>query len=529
MIPGAEYSPAATDPIIDAGSWKMRFYYDQGPTGIQGPVGNVGACGASGRALGQTYNIGGANGYATDGEPNADGEYALFDDINCTGNIILPGYDWGNARSMKMFVSSADGGADLGVSMGNAYFNEPKHIKLWKRTEPYSNFLTFEIIEDAEQDPVNITQINLNDITVTSYRGKLPEQYDQIKLVTNAEYIGAEGLEGDQGDDGPTGACGPQGAACFIAGTMIHTVSGPKKIEDIVDGDKVKSVAIDKETSKKKEVIGTVKDKVSHGPTEKLVNIEYGDGSLECTPDHFIFTPDGSVKEAKDFKIGDTLVNVTKKNVSIITSIKSAPAQPTYNFEVTPYENYVANDILVHNMAFQKLEYLHQASTSDDWVPMYNTNAGQWKSQPIHMPWWFHGQRANASNSTTDHEIVRAYHLGSSTSDLDPISNETNLEYYTMTAPCNITIAGYYVTLTDDAVMPNWSGSSKIQVYSTGGVNDQNDFSGSHYPFENLPGHGVAEGFDVDPHVIVPNATSPYYTFDFVADNDVHHNMGRRK
>ena len=65
--------------------------------------------------------------------------------------------------------------------------------------------------------------------------------------------------------------------------------------------------------------------------------------------------PDGSYKEAKDFSIGDKLVDAVNREDASVVKVYPAVEEKTYNFEVKPYKNYIANNILVHNGGASKV------------------------------------------------------------------------------------------------------------------------------------------------------------------------------
>ena len=98
--------------------------------------------------------------------------------------------------------------------------------------------------------------------------------------------------------------------------------------------------------------------------------------------------------------MGDYLTNAKTRNLSQITNIRKRPPQPTYNFEVSPNENYIANDILVHNMAFQKMQYVpNTGKPSGEWVAMYDST-GAYKEQVYRVPFTMKFYRDETNNQT---------------------------------------------------------------------------------------------------------------------------------
>ncbi len=140
---------------------------------------------------------------------------------------------------------------------------------------------------------------------------------------------------------------------CFIAGTLVLTSLGNKKIEDIEIGDEV--WAYDEETGEKKlkKVVDLLRNK-----TKKWVHLlfEFLDGTIEeivCTEGHPFYVNNlGWVKSIdlleKDSVLmyNDCVANVFKKEIEELKT-----EEITYNFEVEDNHTYYIgkNSILVHN------------------------------------------------------------------------------------------------------------------------------------------------------------------------------------
>jgi hypothetical protein len=187
--------------------------------------------------------------------------------------------------------------------------------------------------------------MSVTQLSSPQYSGQIPDAgalNPVIRVTTNAQHEGAPG------------------AACFVGDTLITTPTGVKEIKDIVDGDKIVTTFWNTETKKKSNSIGIVSEKISH-KDNPVITVTHTGKSKEftCTPDHFIFMPDGQFKEISRFEVGDELVDsVHKCNVTIV-SITEATNQDTYNFAVTPHKNYIANDILVHNSGGSKVDAIN--------------------------------------------------------------------------------------------------------------------------------------------------------------------------
>jgi len=153
-------------------------------------------------------------------------------------------------------------------------------------------------------------------------------------------------------------------AACFVAGTKITMADGSiKNIEDILVGDKVKSV--DPETMET--VARTVTRTLVNPPSDQLLRITFSNGIVNTSTKMHPYWVKGKGWSSVDpapFKgkegfslvplaVGDQcqVLESGKLAPLIITSIKMLPklSVPTYNFSVEETNCYFANGILVHN------------------------------------------------------------------------------------------------------------------------------------------------------------------------------------
>ena len=192
----------------------------------------------------------------------------------------------------------------------------------------------------------------------------------------NAGYIPGDGLVDiifgaeNRGDPGPTGP------GCFIAGTQINTPKGKVAIEDIKDGDKVIAAEWTSE-NKIKYTEGTVYGKVSHTAEyidKPILKISSGSDEFTCTPEHYLFRPDGSFKPAEEFKVGESLV-LHPETIVEITKIENVPAETVYNFEVAPQRSYIANNFVVHNGGLGKIDAYEYTLSRRNEITYSTTNA----------------------------------------------------------------------------------------------------------------------------------------------------------
>lgn len=145
---------------------------------------------------------------------------------------------------------------------------------------------------------------------------------------------------------------------CFIAGTLVLTEEGNKKIEDIQVGDMV--WAYDEQTGRQelKEVVRLFRNKAS---TKTQLTIKADDGTVDkitSTPGHKYYLPDNKINRnpdeilehdsyfdlsikwvaAQDLKVGDRIL-LSDGKYGIIINIKTEECEEftTYNLEVADF------------------------------------------------------------------------------------------------------------------------------------------------------------------------------------------------
>ncbi|MCM0621775.1 polymorphic toxin-type HINT domain-containing protein [Nocardioides bruguierae] len=144
-----------------------------------------------------------------------------------------------------------------------------------------------------------------------------------------------------------SGTCGIPGKTCFVAGTLIRTEGGLRRIEDIQVGDKVWARNFETGEDELRRVDRTY---VRH--VESLLTLTVGGGTLTTTADHPFWVVGSGWKRAGDLVVGDTLA--TPEGVAVLQAREIEERSETvYNFRVPGDHNYyaVAGDtpILVHN------------------------------------------------------------------------------------------------------------------------------------------------------------------------------------
>lgn len=154
-----------------------------------------------------------------------------------------------------------------------------------------------------------------------------------------------------------SGRCSSPGH-CFIAGTLVLTSLGNKKIEDIKVGDEV--WAYNEETGEKslKKVVDLLRNK-----TKKWIHLlfEIEDGTTEklvCTEGHPFYVEKLGWIKSCDLLENDSVLmyNNCKANVLKKEIEELEVEETTYNFEVSDYHTYYVgeNSILVHNNCRRK-------------------------------------------------------------------------------------------------------------------------------------------------------------------------------
>lgn len=143
-----------------------------------------------------------------------------------------------------------------------------------------------------------------------------------------------------------TRAIAPE-SACVAQGTKILMANGEEKnIEEIKQGDKVASF----DFSLSKNTVSEVVENISRKDPLMLIN-----GKLKLSPDHPVYA-NGEFKEAKDVKIGDSIIDGSGKEMKIDSIVSDYNPQSesgqeyemkTYDLKLNTYRNFFADDILV--------------------------------------------------------------------------------------------------------------------------------------------------------------------------------------
>ena len=141
--------------------------------------------------------------------------------------------------------------------------------------------------------------------------------------------------------------------ACFVAGTLILTSEGYKKIEDIEEGDVVIATDPDTGETTEKKVVETFVNE-----SDQLIYLTVNGEEIITTPTHPFYVPEKGWTDAEDLRAGDMLVLVNGEYVVIERTQHEFLEEPitVYNFEVEDFHTYYVGEqsLLVHNLCVQE-------------------------------------------------------------------------------------------------------------------------------------------------------------------------------
>jgi Pretoxin HINT domain len=135
--------------------------------------------------------------------------------------------------------------------------------------------------------------------------------------------------------------------ACFAAGTLVQTVTGPRKIESIAAGDRVLSQQSSTGALSFQPVFATH----LNGPSQTL-RIALGSETIVATGIHRFWKAGNGWTMARDLKSGDRLRMIG--GIVSIQSIEPGPTQKVYNLTVAENHNFLVGSagLLVHDFGF---------------------------------------------------------------------------------------------------------------------------------------------------------------------------------
>ena len=130
--------------------------------------------------------------------------------------------------------------------------------------------------------------------------------------------------------------------------TLVTTKDGPKRIDEITEGEYVLS-----EDVKTGEITYKKVDYVYIKNTRKLVQLVVNGEEIKTTSSHLFFTDSGWWKSAKNIKVGDRILTAEGelKEVTATGIVELEEAVRIYNLNVADFHTYFVgtNGLLVHN------------------------------------------------------------------------------------------------------------------------------------------------------------------------------------
>ena len=140
-----------------------------------------------------------------------------------------------------------------------------------------------------------------------------------------------------------------QGAkACFIAGTLVLTAEGLKKIEDIRVGDRVYAKDVEGGKQEIKEVLQTFEREV-----DVLVHLWIGGEEIVTSQTHPFYVEGKGWTEARELTEEDCVLDSKNEKLRVEGIRIEELREPVkvYNFEVEEYHTYYVGvaEVLVHN------------------------------------------------------------------------------------------------------------------------------------------------------------------------------------
>ena len=138
-----------------------------------------------------------------------------------------------------------------------------------------------------------------------------------------------------------------QHSACFAAGTLVHTIDGPRKIESIAAGDRVLAQHTGTGSLSFQPVLATH----LNGPS-KTLRIAVGDDSIVATGIHRFWKAGKGWTMARDLQPGDQLRMIG--GIAKVKSVEPDEPQMVYNLTVADLQDFLVGGagFLVHDYGF---------------------------------------------------------------------------------------------------------------------------------------------------------------------------------
>lgn len=167
--------------------------------------------------------------------------------------------------------------------------------------------------------------------------------------------------------------------SCFVAGTLVWTPDGSKRIEQVKVGDMV--LAQHPET-------GELAFKVVLQPTRRwlaqIIKLGVGDEELQTSGGHLFWVADQGWQRARSLAVGDELAGVGRV-LPVVSAEATMEEAPMYNLVVADFHTYFVGNsrVLVHDITRA--------------VPLNNALPGWEQQQSGRKPWAFTSHRLPAT------------------------------------------------------------------------------------------------------------------------------------
>jgi tetratricopeptide (TPR) repeat protein len=137
----------------------------------------------------------------------------------------------------------------------------------------------------------------------------------------------------------------PEYHSCFIAGTKVWTLTGPKTIESMCVGDLVLSQDTESGQIAYKPVVRT-----TLRPNAEVFKVQTNGPALQCTGGHLFWVAGDGWTKARELKSGQTLHCAT--STVQVSEVEPAEPQNTFNLVVADFDTYFVGPekILTHDV-----------------------------------------------------------------------------------------------------------------------------------------------------------------------------------
>jgi hypothetical protein len=125
----------------------------------------------------------------------------------------------------------------------------------------------------------------------------------------------------------------PPHSACFAAGTSVHTIDGPKPIEELQVGDRVLSQNTATGALSFQPVI-----QIHHNPPSATLKLRLGSETIVATGIHRFWKAGKGWTMARDLKPGDVVRDIG--GTSRLESVEPGKVEPVYNLDVAQNRNF---------------------------------------------------------------------------------------------------------------------------------------------------------------------------------------------